>query len=94
MKDIIEKMAHLARFHFPEKELARFTQKMKAVLHHIEQLNALDTKKIEPTSHATPIVNAFREDSPQPFKAAPKILKNAPGSFEQFFEVPKVIDEN
>lgn len=94
MKEVIEKMAHLARFHFPEKELVRFTQKMKAVLHHIEQLNALDTEKIEPTSHATHIVSPFREDAPQSFEGASKILKNAPRSFEQFFEVPKVIDEN
>lgn len=42
---------------------------------------------------AIEIVNAFREDAIQPFADAKKILAAAPATHENFFEVPKVIDE-
>lgn len=94
MKESISKIVELARLKFQEKELEKFSQKAKHVLDYIEQLKKLDTSKIEPTSHAIEIVNAFRQDKQEKFQNAQKILEIAPVHQENLFEVPKVIDEN
>lgn len=94
MKDPISKIVELARLKFQEKELEKFSQKAKNVLDYIEQLKKLDTSKIEPTSHAIEIVNAFRQDNQEKFQNTQKILDIAPAQKDNLFEVPKVIDEN
>lgn len=87
-------MIHLARLDLPAKEVERFSRKAENVLHYIEQLRELDTEKVEPTSHAIEVVNAFREDKVRPFKDVSEILKIAPAQLDDLYEVPKVIDEN
>ncbi|OGQ45408.1 MAG: hypothetical protein A3H42_01575 [Deltaproteobacteria bacterium RIFCSPLOWO2_02_FULL_46_8] len=93
MKKTIEKMAHLARLKFPEEELNRFTKKAEHILEYIEMLKEIDTTKMEPTSHATFTVNAFREDQVQKFEKPEKIIDIAPAHDHNLFEVPQVIDE-
>lgn len=92
MKEIITKVARLARLKFPESEMGRFAAKAESVLEYVEQLKKLDTSKIEPTSHAIEVVNAFREDEVQKFEAPEKILEIAPSQHQNLFEVPKVIE--
>jgi aspartyl-tRNA(Asn)/glutamyl-tRNA(Gln) amidotransferase subunit C len=92
MKDIIEKTARLARLSFPEKDLERYTQKVTAVLEYVKQLEELDTKGIEPTSHAVEVTGKLREDNVVLPSAAEKILANAPEREGVFYQVPRVID--
>ncbi len=66
MKMDIEKVARLARLRLSEDEKNRFAGQMDQILTHIEQLNRVDTTGVEPTSHAIPIHNAFREDEVKP----------------------------
>lgn len=92
MKDIIEKTARLARLSFPEKELERYAQKVIAVLEYVKQLGELDTKNIEPTSHAVEVTGKLREDIVVPPLAAENILANAPEREGVFYQVPRVIE--
>jgi len=92
MKESIKKVSRLARLKFPESEMGRFVAKAQAVLKFVEQLKELDTSKIEATSHAIEVVNAFREDSVQKFEKPNKILEISPSRLENLFEVPKVIE--
>ncbi len=93
MKKVLEKMIRLARLKLPEEEMNRLTKKTEHVLEYIERLKELNTDDIEPTSHAIEVVNAFREDAATPFSNPKKIVEIAPKSFENLFEVPRVIDE-
>ncbi len=93
MKETIEKMAHLARLKFPEEELNRFTKKAEHILEHIAMLDEIDTTDMEPTSHATLTINAFREDEVKKFEKPEKIIGIAPVHDHNLFEVPQVIDE-
>ena len=93
MRKVVEKMAELARLKFPEEELNRFTKKAEHILKHIEMLNEIDTADLEPTSHATFTVNAFREDEVKKFEKPEKIIDIAPSHDHNLFEVPQVIDE-
>jgi len=62
MKMDIEKVARLSRLELSEQERETFGNQLEQILTYMEQLNRLDTAGIEPTSHAIPVYNAFRED--------------------------------
>ncbi len=94
-KDIIEnlkRVASLSRLGFDEKKLSILVDKARGVLGYIEQLNELDTKGIEPTSHAVQIEAHLREDSVDSFEEHDKIIEIAPERNGHFVQVPKVID--
>ena len=90
-KDDVKKIAELARLEIPENELEKFTGQMNQILEFMGRLNALETSGIEPTSHALPIVNAFREDVVRESDIIKKALDGAPESEGGLFKVPKVI---
>lgn len=92
MKEIIKKMAHLARLSFPDKELSRYTEKVTAVLEYVKQLEELDVKGIEPTSHAVEVLGKPREDETVECKFAQGIVSNAPERDGMYYEVPRVIE--
>lgn len=92
MKEIIERTARLARLSFPEKDLERYTQKVTAILEYMKQLGELDTKDIEPTSHAVEVTGKLRDDKVVEPSAAGDILKSAPERDGDFFQVPRVIE--
>jgi len=92
MKDIIEKTARLARLSFPEKDLELYTKKVASVLGYVKQLGELDTKNIEPTSHAVDVTGGLRKDTVIAPITAEGILANAPERDGPFYQVPRVID--
>lgn len=92
MKEMIEKTARLARLSFPEKDLERYTEKVTAILEYVKQLGELDTKEIEPTSHAVEVLGKLRDDKVVEPSAAEDILKNAPERDGTFYQVPRVIE--
>jgi len=62
---VVEYVAHLARLELGPEEIDLYTQQLDRILAYMDQLNALDTTGIEPTTHAIPLVNVFREDTVQ-----------------------------
>jgi len=47
---------------------------------------------VEPTAHATPLSNVFRQDEVQPSIDRDKVLKNAPEQARGLFIVPKILE--
>ena len=84
-------VANLARISLSKKETALFSKQLNGILKYMDKLNKLDTKKIEPMSHALNIVNVFREDKIRESLDRKDALRNAPSAKEGFFQVPKVI---
>jgi len=91
-KDDINKVAHLARLELSSSEVDSLTMDMNNIIGYIDKLAELETENIEPTSHAVPVTNAFREDIRKDYFTVQKGLANAPDSEEGAFKVPKVID--
>ena len=58
----VEYVANLARLEITDKEKEKFTAQLNDILLYIDKLNELDTKGVEPMSHAISVTNAFRED--------------------------------
>ena len=90
--DVVKKMASLAKLKFDPSDLGRFTEKAKAVLSYIEQLNELDTSNIEPTSHAVEMNAHLRKDEVIGSNLQEKILDAAPSRDGKFIQVPKVLE--
>ncbi|HNY51396.1 MAG TPA: Asp-tRNA(Asn)/Glu-tRNA(Gln) amidotransferase subunit GatC [Smithella sp.] len=88
----VEYVAHLARLEITNEEKDKFTSQLNDILLYIDKLNELDTKGVEPMSHAIGVTNAFREDNIIGSIGTEQSLANAPDSRGEFFRVPKVID--
>ena len=88
----VEYVAHLARLEVTDKEKEKFTAQLNDILGYIDKLNELDTKGVEPMSHAIAVTNAFREDKILDSIGTENSLANAPDARSEFFRVPKVIE--
>ena len=92
-KDDVINVAELARLEFKEEELEKFTEQLGNILEYIEQLSELNTDNVEPTSHVLDISTPLREDKVVEWLNTEEVLKNAPESEDNFFVVPKVIED-
>lgn len=89
----IAKVAKLARIALTEEELETYGRQLSDILEHAEQVQALPTEDIEPTSHPLPMVNAFRPDIVTGSLPQEEILEQAPAAEDGYFRVPRILDE-
>lgn len=89
----VKQVAKLARLALSDSEIAQFAVQLSAILEYVEKLNQLDTANVEPLAHCLPINNCFRNDEIRPSLGTEKTLSNAPDKDEQFFIVPKILEE-
>jgi aspartyl-tRNA(Asn)/glutamyl-tRNA(Gln) amidotransferase subunit C len=92
MKMDIEKVARLARLELSEEEKSIFGKQLDQVLEYMEQLEGVDTEGVEPTSHAIPLSNVFREDEQRDSFPREEVLGVAPEEEEGYFRVPRIIE--
>ena len=88
----ISYVAHLARMHLTDAEKAKISAQLKNILAYVAKLNELDVSRVEPTAHATPLSNVFRQDEEEPSIDRDKVLKNAPEQARDLFIVPKILE--
>ena len=91
IKDV-EHVAILARLGLSDDEKKKFTEQLSRILEYAEVINKLDTKKVEPTSHAIPMKNVFREDRTAPCEDLKEIMANAPKEDNNMFSVPRIME--
>ena len=91
-EDVVH-VARLARLALTDAELETMREQLNAILAHIDALKAVDTRGIEPTSHAVPQFNVMRDDEPAPCLPSEAMLANAPDRSGDFFRVPRIIEE-
>ena len=89
----IRKVAKLSRLDLTETEVAEFAGQLSAILDYVEKMNELNTDGIEPLAHCLPISNVFREDRVKESLGTEKVLGNAPQSQDDFFKVPKILED-
>ena len=89
----VRKVAKLARLDLTDAEVELFSPQLSAILAYIEKLSELDTENVEPLAHCLPVYNVFREDVPKPSIDVEKALANAPQREDDYFKVPKVLDD-
>ncbi|MEH0157688.1 Asp-tRNA(Asn)/Glu-tRNA(Gln) amidotransferase subunit GatC [Limibacter armeniacum] len=91
-KEAIEKIAHLSRLYFNEKDEERMVKSMNDIVNWVAKLEEVDTEGVEPLTHMTEVTNNWREDEVKAPLSRDKGLKNAPEKDEAYFRVPKVLE--
>ena len=85
-------VAHLARLELGEEEKETFTSQLNNILLYMEILNGVDTKGVQPMTHAISQTNVFRDDAKRESIGVEQALANAPDGDMGFFGVPKIIE--
>lgn len=88
----VQRIAELARLELSEDELDLFTRQLGDILTYVEQIRALDTSGVAPTSQAMnrPV---DRDDVPADTLTRAQLLDNAPDASVEtgLFKVPRVM---
>ena len=92
-QDQVRKVAKLSRLDLTEAEVEEFTGQLSAILDYVEKMNELDTSGVEPLAHCLPVSNVLREDVAKESLGTEKVLANAPQRDDEFFKVPKILDD-
>ena len=92
-KDDVKHIAKLARLKLNDEEINEYTGNLNDILKYVEKLNELDLENVEPLSHPVENKNVFREDELKESTPTEEALKNAPDRTDQYFRVPKVINQ-
>jgi aspartyl-tRNA(Asn)/glutamyl-tRNA(Gln) amidotransferase subunit C len=89
----VDHVARLARLQLSAADKERMRGELDGILSYIDKLRALDTRDVEPTSHAVPVTNVMRDDVERPSLSQEDMLANAPDRHRDMFRVPKIIEE-
>lgn len=90
-KEEVKRVAHLARLHLSASELSTLTGQLDTILSYVDKLNELDTRGVQPMTHAFSVSNAFREDEVLGSLTREEALLNSPDQNGETFVVPRVI---
>jgi len=95
--DEVRYVADLANLRLSDGELEKMSHDLGQILTHIEQLNELDTKDVDPMAQVlydADELATLREDVPHTPLGNNDALANAAASGAGYFKVPKVIERS
>ena len=88
--ETVDHVARLARLSLTPEERETFARQLDEVLAYAESIQALDTRDVEPMSHAR-TAEVLRDDAPEPELPRERALAAAPDASDGLFRVPRVI---
>lgn len=91
-RDLLDKIAHLARLELDEKDAEKMMKDMTAIVNWMETLNEVNTDGVEPLTTMSHEVNTIREDEVKPHLDHQAALESAPKKDDDYFRVPKVLE--
>jgi aspartyl-tRNA(Asn)/glutamyl-tRNA(Gln) amidotransferase subunit C len=91
-KETLDKIAHLARLEFDEKDSEKMIRDLGNIISFVEKLNEVNTDGVEPLTTMSHEVNSLREDEVKPHLHHDIALKSAPKKDADYFRVPKVLE--
>lgn len=90
--DQLQRIAQLARIEVSAEELLGATERLNRVLGLVDQLQSVDTRGIEPMSHALDVVQRLRPDEVTETDRREAYQAVAPAVERGLYLVPKVIE--
>ncbi len=88
----VRRIARLARIKITDAEAKGLETELTQILQWVEQLDEVDTSKVEPMTRVVPIALKQRDDTVSDGEMAEAVTANAPMKEDSFFVVPKVVD--
>ena len=92
-KEEVNKVANLARLELNENEINNHAEQLEKILDYIRQLEKIDTDDVPSTTRAIEVVNVFRKDEKKNFDCNEELLDLAPSREDEYFKVPKILNE-
>ncbi|HAA79913.1 MAG: Asp-tRNA(Asn)/Glu-tRNA(Gln) amidotransferase subunit GatC [Microbacteriaceae bacterium] len=86
-------LAGLARIALSEKEIARLTGELGAIVSAVESIQEVATDDVAPTSHPLPLGNVFRDDVIGETLTTEQALSGAPDHDGSRFRVTAILGE-
>jgi len=90
--EIVKQVALLARLRLEGQALTHTAAQLDEILQYVQQLSAVNTKGVPPTTHVLSLTNVMRPDEPQPSLSQEAVAALAPAAHPPFITVPKVIE--
>jgi aspartyl-tRNA(Asn)/glutamyl-tRNA(Gln) amidotransferase subunit C len=90
--DDVKRIAQLARLEVPDTEAQQVLAQLQAIFALIEELQSVDTRSIEPMSHAQDVTLRLREDRVTEEDQRELFQSIAPQVESGLYLVPKVIE--
>lgn len=91
-REDLSRIAVLSRLTIDPAEEEGYLKELDSFLQYVDNLNRIDTERIEPTTYPLPISNVFRDDEVKPSLDRAAALANAPYEEDGYFKVPKVLE--
>jgi aspartyl-tRNA(Asn)/glutamyl-tRNA(Gln) amidotransferase subunit C len=91
-RELLDKIAHLSRLEFDERDAEKMMQDMTDIVNWVEKLREVNTDGIEPLTTMSHEVNAFRDDEVKEHLSHERALLHAPKKDADYFRVPKVLE--
>ena len=92
-RDEVAHLARLSRLALSDAELDHLAPQLDQILSAVAQVQQVAAEGIPPTSHATGLVNVFRDDVEVPCLTPEQALDQAPAVEQQRFKVPRILGE-
>ncbi|MFA5241402.1 MAG: Asp-tRNA(Asn)/Glu-tRNA(Gln) amidotransferase subunit GatC [Sulfuricella sp.] len=90
--DDVKRIAHLARIEVSEGEAQAYLAQLASIFGLVEEMQAVDTRGIEPMAHAQDVVLRLREDVVSEANRRDAYQAVAPQVEAGLYLVPKVIE--
>lgn len=90
-KDVVKKVAQVARLNLTKEELDRFTPQLKEILEAFSMLSEIDTSNTKMSIQPVEMKNALREDIPGKSLSVEDALRNTEHKKDNYFKGPKAI---
>ncbi len=91
-QDEIEKIAELARIRISPAQIGQVTQRITEILQMVDQLQAVDTRDVEPMANPLDATQRLRVDEVTECDRREAFQAIAPAVENGLYLVPKVID--
>lgn len=91
-KNTTLKIAKLSRIKIEDGEIDELSTQLSSILNWVEQLNEVNTDKVEPLSNVSMTKLPLRKDINNIKDHSKEVLLNAPDKLENYFVVPKVVE--
>jgi aspartyl-tRNA(Asn)/glutamyl-tRNA(Gln) amidotransferase subunit C len=88
----VQHIADLARLKLTEEELSRYRDQLSAILDYFQQLQAIPTDEIPPTTSGLDLKSTLREDRVRPGLDLEDLMVNAPEVEDDQFRVPPIFE--
>ena len=88
----VKHISKLSRISIDDQKAKKLEKDLNSIFKWIEQLNQLNTDKVEPLTSVAETKLRFRKDQVLSKNLREDVLKNSPKENKDYFVVPKVVE--